>query len=68
VSAASPSSAAATSTALAPDPGEGLHDALAPYAVVGPYSKRHSLTSAPLGSTVAASVARVCVIAAGARG
>ena len=50
-----------TATGLVPDPGAGLHGALDPYEVVVPYSSLHSLTSPPLGLTLALRVAVVWV-------
>jgi len=43
---------------VSPAPGEGTHAALAPYAVLVPYSNLHALTSDPSGSTVALGVRR----------
>src|ERR1039458_1279342 len=52
---------AETATALVPDPGEGVHEALDPYEFVVPYSSLHSVTSMPLGFTLAFNVVVVCV-------
>jgi hypothetical protein len=52
---------AETATALVPDPGAGVHEALDPYEVVVPYSSLHSVTSSPLGLTLAFRVAVVWV-------
>ena len=55
--------AAETATGVVPDPGGGVHGALGPYELLGPYSSLQSLTSPPLGLTLAFSVAVVCVTA-----
>jgi hypothetical protein len=57
-----PAIAADTATGLVPEPGEGVHGALDPYAVVVPYSNLHSVTSLPSGFTVALRVAELEVI------
>ena len=57
VSTSRPVTGADTATGLVPEPGEVAHGALDPYEVVVPYSNLQSLTSAPLGLTVAFSVA-----------
>src|SRR5437763_10638012 len=60
---ARPSTSADTATALVPEPGSEAHGTLEPYADVLPYSKRHLPTVAPLGLTLAFSVAEVEVSA-----
>jgi hypothetical protein len=47
-----PLTVADTGSAASSSPGDGLHDAVEPYAVVGPYSNRHTDKGNPSGSTV----------------
>src|SRR5947209_20291136 len=55
-------SAAVSSSGIVPLPGAGTQVAVVPEGSVVPYSNLHSSTSAPLGLTVAFSVALVWVI------
>ena len=48
-----------TGTAVVPEPGADVHEAVFPNEVVGPYSKLHSVPAPPLGFTVAFTVAVV---------
>src|SRR5579859_4231318 len=56
---ARPLIAADTATFVVPEPGAGAQGWLDSYVVVVPYSSLHSLTSKPLGLTLALSVALV---------
>ncbi len=58
-----PEIAADTAAGALPDPAMGVHGAVDPYALVGPYSNSHFVTSPPMGFTVAFNVAEVCVTA-----
>ena len=52
-----------TATALLPAPGDGVHGALDPYEIDGPYSSLHSVTSPPFGLTLPFNVAADCATA-----